>query len=235
MSTPHINAKDNDFAKTVLMPGDPNRAKWIAENFLHDYKLVNDVRGILAYTGYTKDNKLVSVMASGMGIPSISIYSHELFNFYGVEQIIRVGTCATSDEELDLLDIIVASCASTTSNLAQNLGIIGNLSLPSDFNLTRKAVEEIEKRKLKYKVGNVLASDIFYDDNNEIYNKFVKYGVLANEMESYGLFLEAIKAKKKALTLLTVSDHFSKSSKLTSYERQTGLKNMIEVALSLVE
>ena len=135
MSTPHNRANKGDFAKTVLMPGDPNRAKWIAENFLHDYKLVNDVRGILAYTGYTKNNKLISVMASGMGIPSIAIYSHELFNEYGVENIIRVGTCGTNDTDLDLLDIVVGSVASTDSNYAKGFGINGTLSAGADFSI----------------------------------------------------------------------------------------------------
>lgn len=232
MSTPHNRANKGDFAKTVLMPGDPNRAKWIAENFLHDYKLVNDVRGILAYTGYTKNNKLISVMASGMGIPSIAIYSHELFNEYGVENIIRVGTCGTNDTDLDLLDIVVGSVASTDSNYAKGFGINGTLSAGADFSLTRKAVEEIEKKGYRYKVGNILSSDIFYDENN-IYSSFEKFGILAVEMEAYGLYLEAMKAKKKALTLLSVTDHFATQKKLTPEERQTGLAKMIEVALEL--
>lgn len=232
--TPHIEAKENDFAKTVLMPGDPKRAKWIAENFLHDYKLVNSVRNMLAYTGYTKDNKLVSVMGSGMGQASIRIYSHELFNFYNVEQIIRIGTCGTEDKDLDVKDIVVASLASTNSNMAQCEGIIGNLSLGSDFELTRSAVSEIEKRGINYKVGNVLASDVFYDEDNKIYKSFAKFGILAVEMESYGLYLEASRARKKALTLLTVTDHFTYNKHLTSEERLLGLTKMIEVALSLV-
>lgn len=232
MSTPHNRANKGDFAKTVLMPGDPNRAKWIAENFLHNYKLVNDVRGILAYTGYTKNNKLISVMASGMGIPSIAIYSHELFNEYGVENIIRVGTCGTNDTDLDLLDIVVGSVASTDSNYAKGFGINGTLSAGADFSLTRKAVEEIEKKGYRYKVGNILSSDIFYDENG-IYSSFEKFGILAVEMEAYGLYLEAMKAKKKALTLLSVTDHFATQKKLTPEERQTGLAKMIEVALEL--
>lgn len=232
MPTPHIEAKEGSFAKTVLMPGDPNRAKWIAENFLHDVTLINQVRGILAYTGYTKDNKKISVMASGMGIPSISIYSHELFNVYGVEQIIRIGTCGTGCKEINLKDIIVGMGASTDSNIMAQYNLRGTFSAIASYDLVRRSVEAAERLGHPYYVGNIFSSDTFYDDCG-IYNGFEKFGIIAVEMEAYGLYVEAVKAKKKALTLLSVTDHFYTGERLTAEDRQNGLKNMIEVALEL--
>ncbi|MEG0034613.1 MAG: purine-nucleoside phosphorylase [Bacilli bacterium] len=232
MPTPHIKAEKGDFARTVLMPGDPNRAKWIAENFLHDYKLVNSVRGILGYTGYTKDNKLISVMASGMGIPSIGIYSHELFTKFDVEQIIRIGTCGADSAELNVFDIIIGNGASTDSAYASTLGCIGTLSAVADYELVEKAVSAARELKHKVHVGQLFSSDIFYDDSNNFGN-FSKLGVLGCEMEAYGLYVEAMRCHKKALAMCTVSDHFTKPQNLTSDQREQGLKNMIEIACQL--
>ncbi|MEG0978252.1 MAG: purine-nucleoside phosphorylase [Bacilli bacterium] len=232
MPTPHIKAEKGDFARTVLMPGDPNRAKWIAENFLHDYKLVNSVRGILGYTGYTKDNKLISVMASGMGIPSIGIYSHELFTKFDVEQIIRIGTCGADSPDLNVFDIIIGNGASTDSAYASTLGCIGTLSAVADYELVEKAVVAARELQHKVHVGQLFSSDIFYDDSNNFGN-FSKLGVLGCEMEAYGLYVEAMRCHKKALAMCTVSDHFTKPQNLTSDEREQGLKNMIEIACKL--
>lgn len=232
MATPHIKAKFGDFAKTVLMPGDPNRAKWIAEKFLVEAKLVNDVRGILGYTGKTKSGKEISVMASGMGIPSICIYSHELFTYFGVEQIIRIGTCGINRSDLNLRDIIIAQGSSTDSNWQDQFNITGSLSALSDFDLLEKSVITARKMNLRYKVGNVFSSDVFYDESN-LFDKYSKLGCLAVEMESYGLFVEAAKCNKKALTLLTATDSFCTNEHLTADERESSLTQMIELALQL--
>ena len=232
MPTPHINANKGDFAKTVLMPGDPNRAKWIAENFLVDPKLVTSVRGILGYTGLTKEGKKISVMASGMGIPSIGIYSHELFNEFDVDNIIRIGTCGSGLNDIDIGDVIIGMGASSDSNYASQFNFHGTLSAICDFNLLDKAVIEAKNLKLKVYVGNVFSSDMFYDDMAN-YDKFEALGVCCVEMESYGLYLEALKAKKHALTILTCSDHFSKNKHMTSKEREIGLAKMVELALKL--
>ena len=233
MGTPHNNAKKGDFARTVLMPGDPNRAKWIAETFLHDVKCVNTVRGILAFTGKTEEGKLISVMASGMGIPSISIYSHELFNEYDVERIIRIGTCGTGDPNIKLKDIIVGMGACTDSNIMAAYDLRATYSAIASYPLLKESIDAAEALGYPYYVGNIFSSDTFYDDYG-IFNKLAeKFGVLAVEMEAYGLYVEAAKARKQALCLLSVTDHFATGERLTAEDRQLGLKNMIEVALKL--
>ena len=233
MGTPHNNAKKGDFARTVLMPGDPNRAKWIAETFLHDVKCVNTVRGILAFTGYTPENKLISVMASGMGIPSISIYSHELFNEYDVERIIRIGTCGVSDPNINLKDIVIGMGACTDSNCMAQYNLKGTYSAIADYKLLRESVEAAEQLGHPYYVGNIFSSDVFYDELG-IFDAYAeKFGVLAVEMEAYGLYVQAARVRKQALTLLSVTDHFATGERLTAEDRQLGLKNMIEVALKL--
>ncbi len=234
MATPHINAKDNDFAKVVLMPGDPLRAEWIAKTYLHDYKLVNTVRGILGYTGYTKNNKLISVMASGMGIPSIGIYCHELYCSYGVETIIRVGTCGAYQEDIDLFDVLVCSSASTDSNWYKQYGL-EQLSAASDFELTMTAYNVLKNKNMPLKVGPILSADVFYDEDPDTWKKWAKLGIMGVEMESYALYTTAMRFKKRALCLLTVTDHFIKKEKLTSEQRQLGLAKMIEVALETAE
>ena len=232
MATPHINAKPNAFAKTVLMPGDPKRAQWIAETFLERCELVNDVRGILGYTGYTKNGKKVSVMASGMGLPSIGIYSHELFTAYGVESIIRIGTCGAYQENINVRDVLICQAASTDSNWASqfNLGG-GSLSAIADYELLDRSVKAANAHGVKVQVGNILSSDVFYNADSGFWKRWAALGVMGVEMESYSLYITAARLGKKALCILTVSDHFLKKEILTSTERQNSLVQMIEIAL----
>ena len=232
--TPHISAKLGDFAKTVLMPGDPLRAKFIAETYLENAVLVNNVRGVQGYTGYYK-GKRVSVMASGMGQPSIGIYSYELFNFYGVESIIRVGSCGSFSPELHARDIIVAMGACTNGNYASQYNLPGTFCPIADFDLVRRAAEECEKIGVNYRVGNILSSDMFYDDANSGM-QWAKMGVLGVEMESAALYCNAARAGKKALCICTVSDSFIyPEENTTAEERQTSFTRMMEIALNVAE
>ena len=234
MATPHISAGKGDFAKTVLMPGDPKRAKFIAEKFLENAVLVNDVRGVNGYTGYYK-GKRVSVMASGMGQPSIGIYSYELYHFYDVENIIRVGTCGGFDKDLHARDVVIALGACTNGNFAAQYRLPGTFAPIADFGLAQKAVAECEKRGVRYKVGNILSSDVFYDDA-ESGTEWTKMGVLAVEMESAALYCTAARAGKKALCICTVSDSFVYPEENTSSdEREKSFTDMIEIALSIAE
>ena len=234
MATPHISAKKGDFAKTVLMPGDPLRAKFIAENFLEDAVLVNDVRGINGYTGYYK-GKRVSVMASGMGQPSIGIYSYELYNFYGVENIIRVGSCGSFDKDLHARDIIIAMGACTNGNYASQYRLPGTFCPIADYNLLEKAVNKAREKGVNFKVGNILSSDTFYDDANSGMD-WAKMGVLGVEMESAALYMNAARAGKSALCILTVSDSFIyPEENTTAKERETSFTNMMEIALEIAE
>lgn len=236
MSTPHINAHEGDFAKVVLMPGDPLRAKWIAETFLHDYKEVTNVRGMLGYTGLTKNGKRISVMASGMGQPSIGIYSHELYTAYGVETIIRVGTCGSYQKDIDLFDVLICHVASTDSNWAGQYGLNGTLSAGADFELAMTAVEACRHQNIPYHCGNILSADIFYDYDPDMWKCWANLGVLGVEMESYALYCNASKLGKRALCLLTVTDSFiNKDKKATAEERQFGLAKMIGVAIETAE
>ena len=230
--TPHIAAKKGDFAQTVLMPGDPLRAKFIAENFLDKTRLVNNLRGIQGYTGYYK-NKRVSVMASGMGQPSIGIYSYELFNFYDVENIIRVGSCGCFDKDLHVRDLILAMGACTNGNYAAQYNLPGTFCPIADFGLLKKAASECEKKTLNYKVGNVLSSDMFYDDADSGM-LWTKMGVLGVEMEAAALYMNAARAGKKALALLSVSDSFvHKEENLSGDEREKSFTDMMKVALEI--
>lgn len=230
--TPHITAKKEDFAKTVLMPGDPLRAKFIAENFLEDAVLVNNVRGVNGYTGYYK-GKRVSVMASGMGQPSIGIYSYELFNFYDVENIIRIGSCGSFHKDLHVRDIIIAMGACTNGNYALQYNLPGTYAPIADFGLVKKAVELCDKAGVKYMVGNIFSSDIFYDESNSGM-EWAKMGVLGVEMESAALYCNAARAGKKALCICTVSDSFLyPEENTTAEERQNSFTKMMEIALEL--
>lgn len=232
--TPHNSAKPGDFAKTVLMPGDPLRARFIAENYLENAVLVNNVRGVQGYTGEYKE-KSVSVMASGMGQPSIGIYSYELYNYYGVENIIRVGSCGSFSPELHVRDIIIAMGACTNGNYASQYRLPGTFSPIADFELVKKAAEECKKLGINYKVGNVLSSDTFYDDANSGL-EWAKMGVLGVEMESAALYCNAARAGKKALCICTVSDSFIYPEENTSAEeRQLSFTKMIETALNIAE
>ncbi len=228
--TVHIGAKKEDIAETVLMPGDPLRAKFISEKFLENVVQYNTVRGMLGFTGTYKGKK-VSVQGSGMGIPSIGIYSYELFNFYDVKNIIRIGTAGALHEDLNLKDIVIAMGACTDSNYGSQFGLNGNFAPICSYELLEKAVEEAKKKDINFKVGNVLSSDVFYNDDKETSMKWVKMGVLATEMESAGLFMNAARARKNALCILTVSDHMLKDQATTSEERQTAFIDMMEIAL----
>ena len=232
--TPHIAAKQGDFAKTVLMPGDPLRARFIAETYLENAVLVNNVRGVQGYTGYYK-GKRVSVMASGMGQPSIGIYSYELYNFYGVEAIIRVGSCGSLSPDLHARDIIVAMGACTNGNYASQYNLPGTFCPIADFDMVRRAAEECEKAGVNYRVGNILSSDMFYDDANSGM-QWAKMGVLGVEMESAALYCNAARAGKKALCISTVSDSFVyPEENTTAEERQNSFTKMMEIALQVAE
>ena len=235
--TPHIDAKPEDFAKTVLMPGDPLRSKFIAENFLENAKLVNNVRGIQGYTGEYKGKK-VSVMASGMGMPSIGIYSYELFNFFDVDNIIRVGSAGGLSEKVKIRDIVIAQGACTNSSYPQSFGINGTIAPIADYNLLETCVNKARKMNLKFEVGNVLSSDVFYNDDVTYLPKeqqssmqFAKMGALAVEMEAAALYLNAARANKHALALFTVSDHLLTGEATTAIERQTSFTDMMKLAL----
>ena len=232
MATPHIKAEKGDFAKTILMPGDPLRAKHIAENFLTDAVLVNNVRGIQGYTGTWKGVP-VSVMASGMGMPSMGIYSYELFNFFDVENIIRVGSAGSMQKEVQLRELIIAMSASTDSNYMAQYNLPGIYAPTASFELITKAVKSAEEKGLVYHVGNVLSSDTFYGDDPEGNVKWRKMGVMCVEMKSAALYMNAARAGKNALTILTVSDSLITGEATDSDERQTGFNNMIRVALDV--
>lgn len=232
MSTPHIKAEKGDFAPTVLMPGDPLRAKYIAENFLEDYKLVNEVRGMLGYTGKYK-GKEVSVMGSGMGMPSIGIYSYELFNQYGVENIIRVGSCGAYTDKVRVRDVILVQAACTNSNFAAQYGLNGTFAPIADFDLLLAAKKAADGMGIKTAVGNIFSSDVFYE-GGEGWKKWAEMGVLGVEMESAALYMNAAKLGKKALTILTVSDHFViKGEDTTSEEREKSFTDMMKIALEI--
>lgn len=233
MSTPHISCEKGAFAKTVLMPGDPLRSKFIAETFLTDAELVNNVRGVQGYTGYY-NGKRVSVMASGMGQPAIGIYSYELFNMYDVESIIRIGSCGSFVPELHVRDILIAMGACTNTNYASQYRLPGTFCPIADFGLVKRAAEECEKLGVNYKVGNIFSSDTFYDDANSGM-EWAKMGVLGVEMESAALYCNAARAGKKSLTICTVSDSFVSPEITTAEERQTSFTTMMKVALEIAE
>lgn len=229
--TPHINATPDDFAKTVLMPGDPLRSKFIAENFLEGAKLVNDVRGIQGYTGKYKGEP-VSVMASGMGMPSIGIYSYELYNFFGVENIMRIGSAGAMSESVKVRDIIVGMGASTTTNFAVQYGLEGTFAPIADYKMMKIAIEEAERIGARYHVGNLLSSDIFYNANPEASKKWEKLGILGVEMEAAALYMNAAYAGCRALAICTVSDHLLTGESLDSEARQSSFTEMMEIALN---
>lgn len=228
--TPHNEAKKGDIKDTVLMPGDPLRAKYIAENFLTDVKRFNAVRNMFGYSGKYKGKEL-SVMGSGMGIPSIGIYAHELYEQYDVKNIIRVGSCGAYSKDLKLFDLVIAMGASSDSNFAHQFNLPGTISAICDFDLLRKAVTSAEKLDMNVRVGNVFSSDIFYNNNEDEWKRWEELGILAVEMECYGLYLTAQKLGKKALTILTVSDSFHLKEQTTPKEREKSFNDMILVAL----
>ena len=230
--TPHITAKEGDFAKTVLMPGDPLRAKFIAETFLTDAVLVNNVRGVNGYTGYY-NGKRVSVMASGMGIPSMGIYSYELFNFYDIDNIIRIGTAGSIHPDLKIRNVVLAMGACTDSNYGAQYELPGTFAPIASFELLRKAVKVIEEMgNIGYKVGNVVSSDVFYSDRQTM-AAWQKMGALAIEMESAALYMNAARAGKNALTICTISDSLVTGEVTTAEERQTSFDDMMKIALEI--
>ena len=230
--TPHIAAKEGDFAKTVLMPGDPLRAKFIAETFLTDAVLVNNVRGVNGYTGYY-NGKRVSVMASGMGIPSMGIYSYELFNFYDIDNIIRIGTAGSIHPDLKIRNVVLAMGACTDSNYGAQYELPGTFAPIASFELLRKAVKVIDEMgNIGYKVGNVVSSDVFYSDRQTT-AAWQKMGALAIEMESAALYMNAARAGKNALTICTISDSLVTGEVTTAEERQTSFDDMMKIALEI--
>ena len=235
LPTPHIAATRKDaFAKTVLMPGDPLRARYIAENFLEAPELVNNTRGVQGYTGYYK-GKRVSVMASGMGMPSIGIYSYELFNFYDVETIIRVGSAGAISPELHLRDVVFGMGACTNSAYAEQYRLPGSFAPIADYATLQNAVKAAEKLGVKPHIGNILSSDTFYDDASSL-AVWQKMGVLAIEMEAAALYMNAARAGKKALAICTISDcPLSGGEECTALEREQSFNQMIEIALEAAE
>jgi len=233
--TPHIESKLGDFAKTVLMPGDPLRAKFIAENFLQDAKIVNGTRGMLGYTG-TYNGQMVSVMGSGMGCPSIGIYASELFNFYDVDNIIRIGSAGSINMDLQLGDVVMGVGVCTESNYpAIAARCPGTFAPIASFELMLKVQAVADKMGIKLHTGNLLCSDVFYNDNTEGMNAWLRMGVLAVEMESAALYTTAAKAGKNALCLCTISDKvFSCDELMTAKERETSFTKMIKLTLSAI-
>ncbi len=227
--TPHISAALGDFAETVLMPGDPLRSKFIAENFLQDAVLVNNVRGVQGYTGTYKGER-VSVMASGMGMPAIGIYSHELFNFYDVKNIIRIGTAGGLSEEVKVRDIVMAMACVTNSNWAAQYEIPATIPPVCSYELLKKAEAAAESLGVKPHIGTMFSSDVFYDTTRD-YDKWRAIGVKAVEMEAAALYMEAARAGKNALCICTISDHMVTHESCTSEERQTSFTTMMEIAL----
>ncbi len=232
--TPHIAAKAGDFAKTVLMPGDPLRAKYVAETFLESPVLVNNVRGVNGFTG-TYHGKRVSVMASGMGIPSIGIYSYELFKFYDVDNIIRIGTAGALTADLKIRDVVLGMGACTNSNYAAQYQLPGTFAPIASYKLLRRAVEAVEAMgNVNYKVGNLLSSDTFYSEGTLDVN-WRKMGVLAVEMEAAGLYMNAARLGKHALAICTISDSIITGEATTAEERQSSFNDMVKIALETAE
>lgn len=229
--TPHIEATIDQIAKTVLMPGDPLRSRFIAETFLENPVLVNNVRGVQGYTGTWKGVP-VTVMASGMGIPAIGIYSWELYNFYNVENIIRIGSAGAIRDDINLMDIVFGLGACTDSNFAHQFGLNGLMAPTADYTLLSTAVDCAKEKGAKIHVGNILSSDNFYNDGSDTCDQWKKMGVMAVEMEAAGLYLNAARAGRRALCICTISDHLYKPEQLTSLQRQTSFTEMMEIALN---
>ena len=230
--TPHIKATSADFAKTVLMPGDPLRSKFIAETFLENPKLINNVRGIQGYTG-TYNGVPVTVMASGMGMPSIGIYSYELYNFFGVENIIRVGSAGGLADNVQLRDVIIGMGACTNSAYQDQYNLNGNYAPIADYELLSCAVEEAKALGVRYQVGNILSSDIFYHADPKFNDGWYKMGVLGIEMEAAALYMNAAAAGKRALAICTVSDHILRGEALDADARQNTFTDMMKIALNV--
>ena len=230
--TPHIGAQYGEIADTVIMAGDPLRAKFMAENFLDNPKQFNNVRGMLGFTG-THQGKRVSVMGHGMGMPSLGIYTYELFNFYGVKTIVRVGSAGSINPDLHIGDLVIAMGACTNSNYASQYELPGTFAPIADFGLLRKAADSCEQIGVNYRVGNVFSSDVFYSDNAHN-DKWMQMGVLAVEMEVAALYMNAARSGNKALAICTISDHILTGEVTTAEERQKTFTKMMDVAFSLI-
>ena len=230
--TAHNSARAGDFAKTVLMPGDPLRAKYIAETYLENPRQVNAVRNMFGYTG-TYKGKEISVMGGGMGMPSIGIYSYELFNFYDVDQVIRIGSAGAFQDNIKLMDVVIGMGACTDSNYAYQYGLPGTFAPIADYELLNRAVETAKRQGTNVVVGNVLSSDVFYNAMSNVNDLWRDMGVLAVEMEAAALYMNAAKAGKKALCMLTISDHLYTGESLSAEDRQLGFGKMMEIALEL--
>ena len=230
--TPHIGAKYGDIAETVIMAGDPLRVKFMAETFLDNPVLFNSVRGMLGYTGTYKGRR-VSMMGHGMGMPSIGIYSYELYNFYDVKTIIRVGSAGSLHADLHLGDLVIAMGACTNSNYGLQFELPGTFAPIADYALLRQAADACEQAGYRYRVGNVLSSDTFYNENAHN-DRWMQMGVLAVEMEVAALYMNAARSGNRALAIMTISDHIITGESTTAEERQTTFTHMMEVALSLV-
>jgi len=228
----HIEAKKGDIAETILLPGDPLRAKWIAETFLENPVCFNRVRNMFGYTG-TYNGKKVSVMGTGMGVPSISIYAHELINEFGVKNLIRVGSAGSYQKHVKLYDVVLAMAASSNSGVNELRFGGADYAPTASFELFTKAVDAAKHKNINIKAGNVFTSDVFYADDFESYKKWSKFGVLCVEMEAAGLYTVAAKHNVNALAILTISDSLVSGERTTSKERETTFKNMIEIALEL--
>ena len=230
--TPHNTAKKGDIAKKVLMPGDPLRAKYIAETYLENPVCFNTVRNVLGYTGTYKGQE-VSVMASGMGMPSIGIYSYELYNFYDVDRIIRIGSAGALQDDVNVMDVIIAMGACTDSNFGSQFCLPGTFAPTASYNLVSRAVEVAKEQGTPVRVGNVVSSDVFYSDNKQVSDAWRKMGVLCAEMECAGLFMTAARAGKEALGILTISDHIYREEAISAEARQTSFNKMMEIALGI--
>lgn len=231
--TPHIQAERKDLiAESVLLPGDPLRAKFIAEKYLESPVQFNSTRNMFGYTGTYKGKK-VSVMGTGMGMPSIGIYSFELIHFYGVKNLIRIGSCGSMQKDINIRDIVIGMSASTNSNYASQYGLPGSFAPTASWNLLKKAVDTAEKNNVSYRVGNILSSDIFYNDDSEAWKKWAGMGVLAVEMEAAALYMNAARAGVDALCILTVSDSLASHKETTAEERQNTFTQMMEIALEI--
>lgn len=229
----HIEAAPDEIAKNVLLPGDPLRAKWIAENFLENPELYNKVRGMLGFTGYY-NGKRVSVQGTGMGVPSTLIYCHELINDYKCKKLIRVGSAGAYQPDINVRDIVIAMAASSTSGINNTRFVNADYSPTASFRLFQKAVEYCKSQEIDFHAGNVLTSDEFYEDDFESYKHWADYGVLAVEMESAGLYTIAAKYNVEALSILTISDSLVSGEKISSHERETSFSKMVEIALNSI-
>lgn len=230
--TPHNGAKKEEIAKNVLMPGDPLRAKFIAENYLENVQCVNTIRNMLTFTGTYKGKK-ITIMSAGMGMPSIGIYTYELYNFYDVDQIIRIGSAGAIQENLELMDVVVSMGACTDSNYVKQYGLPGTFAPIADYDLLNQAVKIAKENEIQVHVGNVLSSDVFYNPDDTVNDRWRSMGVLAVDMEAAALYMNAAYANKKALCLLTISDQLYKKQYLNAKQRQLGFSKMIEIALEL--